>query len=353
MNWEKMSPSIFQPVLVSGASGFIGGRLVRRLVKSHFGVSCLVRARSRIDGLDAREVQLITGDVTDPACVERALDQSQAETVFHLAGLVRARSWGDFMRVNAGGVETMAAACAARADAPVLLVVSSLAAAGPCAANQMCAEGDSPAPVSNYGRSKLAGERAAMRYARTLPISIVRPPMVFGPGDRGLLQMFRPVSRWGIHLVPGGPRGGERRYSLVSVDDLVEGLMLVAERGERLCERDRPGHGVYFVAGTEQPSYAQLGQVMAAALGQRAPVVIRVPGPLVQLAGVIADVTGSVRGTGVQPGWISRDKMTEALSGSWLCSSAKAQAQLGWSPAGTLAAQMSDTVKWYRDAGWL
>jgi len=306
-----------------------------------------------MDSRTAKQVQSIAGDVTDRACAQRALDQSRATTVFHLAGLVRARRRNDFMRVNAGGVETLAAACAARVDAPVLVVISSLAAAGPCAANRLRVERETPAPVSAYGRSKLAGERAAMKYAQALPITIMRPPMVFGPGDRGLLQMFRPVARWGIHLVPGGLRGGEHRYSLVHVDDLVDGLLLAAEKGERLCQNVQPGQGIYYLAGKEQPTYTQLGQVMAAALGQHAPVVIRLPAPLVQVAGVIAEVAGALRRPCVEPGWISRDKITEALAGSWVCSSAKAKAQLGWSPAGTLATQMSETAKWYREAKWL
>ena len=341
------------PILVTGASGFIGGRVVRRLVAIHSNVSCLVRASSRIDALKGLEVQLIAGDVTDQAHVEAALDQSQAAIVLHLAGLVRARSQREFMRVNAGGVETIAAACADRADASVLVVVSSLAAAGPCPAKHSRTESDLPAPVSNYGRSKLAGERAAMRHAHRVPITIVRPPIVFGPGDRGLLQMFRPIARRGIHLAPGGKRSAEHRYSLVYVDDLANGVLLAAEKGERLCQNDESGQGIYYCAGSDQPTYAELGESMAAAMGRSAPVVIPVPGPLTRLAGVVTDVAGSLRGSGSRPGWISRDKTTEALAGSWTCSALKARAHLGWSPAGTLAERMSETAKWYRDAGWL
>jgi dihydroflavonol-4-reductase len=348
----EVDTATLQRVLVTGASGFIGGRLVRRLIERHCRVSCLVRANSRIDELRSAGAQLVTGDVTDRGSVERALAQSQPSTVFHLAGLVKAQRWGpggnDFMRVNAGGVENVAAACADRAGPPVLVVVSSLAAAGPCVADQLRVESDIPAPVSNYGRSKLAGEQAVARYAGAVPISIVRPPIVFGPGDRGVLEMFRPIARWGLHLLPG--LGDDRRFSLIHVDDLVGGLLLAAERGERLGEHGPPGQGIYFIAGEDHPTYAQLGQAIAKALGQKPPIVMRLPGPLLRLVGIGGDLMARVRR---QPGWISSNKISEALAGSWTCSSAKARTHLGWSPGTALVDRLHETAQWYRQAGWL
>ena len=336
-----------QPVLVTGASGFIGRHLVRRMIERGCRVSCLVRASSRIDELRSAGVQLITGDVTDRAAMGSALEASQAGVVFHLAGLVKALGEDDFARVNAGGVESVAAACADRADPPVLVVVSSLAAAGPSAVDRPRVEGDWPTPVSAYGRSKLAGEQAAARYAAKLPTSIVRPPIVFGPGDRGTLQMFRPIARLGIHVVPGW---GERRFSLIHVTDLVEGLLLAAEKGERLHPGGAPGQGVYFMAAQDEPTYAQLGAALAIALGKKSATLVHLPGPLVRLVGLCGDAMGRIRR---RPGWVNSDKIAEALAGSWTCSSLKARTQLGWSPAAALAQRLRETAQWYRQAGWL
>jgi nucleoside-diphosphate-sugar epimerase len=306
-----------------------------------------VRATSHIDELQSTGAQLVTGDVTDPAVIGRALALSQAGIVFHLAGLTKAMRTDDFLRVNAGGVESVAAACADHTYKPVLVVVSSLAAAGPCAVDRPRVESDSPTPVSNYGRSKLAGEQVAARYAGVLPISIVRPPIVFGPDDRGMLEMFRPIARWGIHAVPGR---GERRFSLIHVADLVEGLLLAAEKGERLHPNGSPGQGVYFMAADDYPTYAELGQAMAIALGKKRATVVRLPGPLVKLAGLCGDAMTRIR---QRPAWVNSDKMTEALAGSWMCSSAKARSQLGWFPAATLAERLHETAQWYYQAKWL
>lgn len=340
-----------QRVLVTGASGFIGGRLVRRLIERQAHVSCLVRSSSHIDDLRATGADLIVGDVNDHVSVERALAQSQARTVFHLAGLVRALHRDDFMRANASGVENVAAACARCAAPPALIVVSSLAAAGPCdVAGEQRVEGDAPAPVSHYGHSKLAGEQAATRYGDAVPITIVRPPIVYGSGDRAVLEMIRPIARRGLHVVPG-PRGADRRFSLIHVDDLVEGLLLAAEKGERLTAHESPcGQGIYFLAGQECPTYVELGQAMAIALERKPPKLLYVPRPIMRFAGILADMTAWIRR---RPGWGSRDKITEALAGSWTCSSAKAHTQLGWKPAGDLAQRLRETVQGYQQAKWL
>ncbi len=336
-----------ESVLVTGASGFIGQNLVRRLIERGDRVSCLVRATSRIDALRSSGAQLIVGDATDRAGVERALAESQAGVVFHLAGLLKAARTADFARVNAGGVESVAAACADRAERPVLIVVSSLAAVGPCAGDQPRVESDSPAPVSAHGHSKLAGELAAAKHAGEMQITIVRPPIVFGPGDRGVLEMFRPIARWSVHVVPGRR---QRRFSLIHVSDLVEGLLFTAEKGERLHPNGSPGQGIYFIAAPEDPTYVELGQAMATALGRNRATVVCLPEPLIRLIGLCGDAVAWARR---QPGWVNSDKMTEALAGSWTCSSAKARTQLGWSPAATLAKCLRETAQWYRQAGWL
>jgi nucleoside-diphosphate-sugar epimerase len=204
-----------------------------------------------------------------------------------------------------------------------------------------------PTPVSNYGRSKLAGEQSAVRYAGGVPISIIRSPIVFGSGDLGVLEMFRPIARWGIHAVPGR---GERRFSLVHVADLVEGLLLAAEKGERLHPNGSPGQGVYFMATQDELTYIELGQAIAIALGKKRATTLHLPGPLVKLVGLCGDAMMWIR---QRPAWVNSDKMREALAGSWMCSSAKARTHLDWYPSATLAERLHETAQWYRQEGWL
>lgn len=339
-----MNTSNQQSVLVTGASGFIGVHLVRLLIARGRLVSCLVRATSPVSELLAAGAALVTGDVNDRAAVSRAIALSNARVVFHLAGLVRAMTSEDFMRVNARGVEAVAAACTEQAQRPVLLLVSSLAAAGPSGETPKM-ESDPAMPVSDYGRSKFAGEEMAARYAGALPITIVRPCAVFGAGDHGMYEIFRAVARSGIHVVHGR---GDGRISLIAAADLVECLVLAAERGERLISNGS-GRGVYF-ASAEDLSYVELGIAIAHALERNRPRIVRVPGELMRLAGFCGDVVSRVRR---QPGWVGRDKISELLAGSWTCSSEKARQQLGWSPAAPLADRLRETAQWYFDARWL
>ena len=333
-----------QPVLVTGASGFIGGHLVRWLTAIGCRVSCPVRPTSRVDDLRSAGVRLIACDIADRAALERAIASSNARYVFHVAGLVRAMDPGDFMRVNAGGVEAVAQACAEQTDPPVLVLVSSLAAVGP-SKGKPSLEGDPPAPVSQYGRSKFAGEQLALKYADAVPITVVRPGIVFGAGDRGMVELFRLIARSGLHVFTGPD---DRHVSLVAVADLVECLVLAAEHGERLVP-GTPGHGVYFAA-SEDISYVELGRTIARALGKPQPRSVRLPGWSMRTIGRLGDVMSRVR---QRPAWVGSDKVHEILAGSWTCSSAKARRQLGWSPAVPLADRLRETAQWYFDARWI
>lgn len=347
-----MNPTAKKSAFVTGASGFIGSHLVRRLIVDGWRVSCLVRSTSRVDELRDERVGLVIGDINDRAGVARAIAASEARVVFHLAGLVRAASAAAFLRVNEGGAETAAAACAEQGNPPVLVLVSSLAAAGPSGTPRV--ESDSPSPVSEYGRSKLAGELAAAKFAGVVPTTIVRPCVVFGPGDRGVLEVIKPIARYGIHIVPGL---GQGRLSIIAVSDLVECLVLAAARGERIVPGDSPadglcgeaGRGIYFAA-AEEFSYVELGHEIARAVGRKEARTIRLPEWSLRAVGRLGDAASHVRRS---PGWVGRDKLADVLAGSWVCSSEKARQQLGWSPAASQADRLRDTVEWYRGAGWL
>ena len=331
-------------VLVTGASGFIGGHLVRSLIARGCRVSCMVRATSHVERLRALGAHLIACDITDREQVTRAISSSSACFVFHLAGLVRVIGTRDYMRVNAGGVETVAQACNEQRDRPVLVLVSSLAAAGP-SGRRPTVESNPPVPVSFYGRSKFAGEQMAMQYAYALPITVVRPCVVFGAGDRGMYEVFGPIARSGLHVVGGS---GDTRISLVAVADLVECLLLAAEQGERLVP-GVSGHGIYFAA-AEDVSYFELGMAIARALGKPQPRILRLPGWSMRTIGRFGDAMSQISR---RPRWVGSDKIRDVLAGSWTCSSAKARQQLGWSPKATLDDRLGETAQWYRDAHWL
>jgi nucleoside-diphosphate-sugar epimerase len=385
-------------VLVTGASGFIGPHMARSLTERGDRVRALVRATSVVQPLVDLGVELVRGDLF---CVDDlARAATGCDVVYHLAGCITPMRREDQMRINREGAAAIARACAAQPKPPVLVLVSSVAAAGPARHGRLRTEADRPAPLSNYGRSKRAGELAVAPYANRVPITVVRPGVVFGPRDKLLLPAFRAVDRFGVHVVPGFT---SPPLSLVYVDDLVELLIRAAECGKRLAPngprrrfaRDgvagdrvaRDGvagdgvagdrvagdrvagnrfvdhgfrgngeaarlraQGCYFACADEYPDYAELGRMIARSLGRRHMLVFPVTAPLPWLVGGAAELISRLRGV---PQPLNVDKMREALAPSWACSAESARHDLDFTPPQPLAVRLDQTAAWYRDHGWL
>lgn len=333
---------------VIGATGFIGRHLVAALAARGDQVCCIARPTSNISALSGLDVEVRRANFADLASFKEAL--SGVECVFHAAGVTKAFRPQEFEQGNVETTRHLLAACIERQTPPQVVLVSSLAAVGPSPIDRPRTEADCPAPVSHYGRSKCAAEAAARQYAAWAPISIARPPMVFGPGERDVFAIALSIARTGVHFVPGWTA---RRYSLVHVADLAEGLLRIAEDGERLpapgATTDDWSTGVYFVADDETPTYSELGRMMGRAMGRRARVVMMPPRAMYVAAGVNA-ILSRLAG---RPAALNLDKAREGIAGSWTCSTAKAHRELGWAPEATLEQRMSETMVWCREAGWI
>jgi nucleoside-diphosphate-sugar epimerase len=335
-------------VLVTGASGFIGTHLVAALAARGDEITCFVRKTSVVRGLQARGVRLVCGDVTDPQSLLAAVAGQQV--VYHLAGCTRTWNRRQFFQVNCRGVRHIAQACAAQENPPVLIHVSSQAAAGPAIQGRSRRESDPVAPVSQYGRTKRLGELAAERFADRVPITIVRPPMVLGEGDQLSLSLFRSVIRFHVHLSPGVR---PRRFSLIHADDLANLLILAAEHGRRLPPRDGQSHpiaqGYYFAACEQDPTYADLGRLVAKSVGRRVLVIPTVM-PVVRMVAAAGEAIAQVWH---QPPVVNFDKAREIAAGSWLCSAQAAREELGFVVGAPLIERLRQTTEWYCREGWL
>lgn len=327
-------------ILVTGASGFIGRHVVRVLHAAGLQVACLVRTGSNRQGLENTEQ--IVGDLGDPDSLRRALQG--VDGVIHAAAMLKAPWRSNFASTNTIGTAHLAAACAARSTPPALIVVSSLAAAGPAPSGVARSETDPEQPISIYGRVKLDSERAASAYAAQVPITIVRPPMVFGEGDRSALALFRFTQRGWIPL----PGHSSHRLSMIHATDLADLLIAALHRGERLGVAV-PGHGLYYASADETPTLPELGGLIAAALQKPPPRGVVVPMAVLRLAAAFGELKGRITDT---PQLMNLDKARELSSGPWLCSAAKARQSLGFAPQ-ALSASLLQTAHWYRQQGWL
>ncbi|SHH03027.1 NAD-dependent epimerase/dehydratase family protein [Streptoalloteichus hindustanus] len=337
--------------LVTGATGFVGRRLVRHLVGRGHDVTALVRPTSRRDDLaelteltdhsapghpGGRGVRLVEGDLVTGAGLAEAT--RGAECVVHLAGVTRSVDAVGFFRGNGTATRRLAAALAELPAPPRLVHCSSLAAAGPSTPGRPRDESRPPEPVSAYGRSKLAGEQAVRSVADRVWASIVRPPIVYGPGDRQFLPTLAAFVRRGL-LPRVGPRG-PRLHSLIHVDDLCVALLAAAERGARLRGDDR-AEGVYFVSDGVEHRLADVGAAVGRALGLAAPRVVPVPGPVARAAALGAEWVQRARG---RPAVITVDTAREAACPAWTCSPARARCELGFTAAVDLASGLADAL---------
>ena len=297
-----------------------------------YDVTCLVRRTSSSKQLHGLGIARVRGDVLDRASLAAAVRGQ--EVVFHLAGCVKATSGHQFYEINEQGTRNIAEACAAQSTPPVLIVVSSLAAVGPSSSGRPRREGDPPCPVSHYGRSKLAGENAARKLADRMPTTIVRPPVVFGDGDPATGELYRPIARWGVHVVP---TWREHRLSLIHVDDLVSLLLLAAKCGKRLPGLSQPpstpAKGCYFAACEPSVTFAEWGRMIGDALGRRWTRVLHA-GPVIRWT--VASVATVISRLCGQPWYFNMDKAREAGAGSWTCSAEAAVHDLGFTVGASL-----------------
>ncbi len=320
-----------EQALVTGATGFVGSHLVQALVEAGVGVRALVRRTSDTGTLQALGIQRVEGGLEDEAAVARASEG--ADVVFHLAALKQARSRDEYFRVNTGAVRV--AALAARAAGARLVYLSSMAAVGPARDGRPVVEADEPAPITDYGRSKLAGEAVCREVGGEAVI--LRAPAVYGPGDRDLLRFFAMAAR-GVLLVPGGP---DRLLQLLHVRDLV-GALVQAGRAPR-------AGGLYHVADPRPYAWRRVVELVAAAVGRRVRV-LWVPPPLVRAAAAASEWGAGVAGRATI---FNRDKARELLASGWLCDTAAAERELAFQSRVPLATGLTETAQWYRARGWL
>src|SRR5947209_4892788 len=208
-------------ILVTGGTGFIGAHLVKRLTASGQTVRCLVRRQASPRNLPAG-VETVYGNLITGEGLPDAL--RGADTVIHLAGVTKALAPADYYAGNALATRNLAGAMAHARDGrrARLVHVSSLAAIGPSLDGEPIDENAEPHPLSHYGKSKLEAEQAVRELAPDA--MIVRPPVVYGPGDKDVFQLLKSISKGlVVHIA-----GGERWFSAIYVEDLVEGLITAA-----------------------------------------------------------------------------------------------------------------------------
>jgi nucleoside-diphosphate-sugar epimerase len=297
---------------ITGGTGFVGGRLLDAAIAAGHEVKALTRkAMPPTPG-----VEWVPGALDHPAALDALTGGTAA--VIHVAGVISAPTAEQFDACNVDGTQAVLDA-ARRAGVGRFVHVSSLAAREPT--------------LSLYGASKAKSERIIARSS--LPWAIVRPPAVYGPGDKETLELFK-MAKHGLILLP--PAG---HISLIHVHDLVALLLALAEPdspSNLTVEADdgRPGGW----------THKEFAQALATAVGRRA-AALSVPAAMLKLG---ARVDRLFRGDAAK---LTADRAAYFCHPDWVVDPARTPPREIWAPGIATPQGLASTAAWYRAQGWL
>ncbi|MFN3385162.1 MAG: NAD-dependent epimerase/dehydratase family protein [Candidatus Thermochlorobacter sp.] len=326
--------------LVTGATGFVGSWLVEHLLERGYTVRALTRAQSSKDNLSHLPVEYVVGDYSQPDTLQRAVEG--AAYIFHSAALTKARTEQEFYKANVEATENLLKAV--KVAAPHIkrfLHISTQAAVGPSPTPDRPVDENSPCkPLTMYGRTKLQAELICRKFMHDLPITIVRPSVVYGQRDKDMLEFFKTVKHG---IVPKFGFGVEKRLSIVHARDLVRGICLAAE-----CERAIDE--TYFISSEETYTWDDVGNAAKKALGKSFVLSLTLPDWLVYGVAALNETFSSAQG---KVSIINREKAIEGAQRYWTCSIEKAKSHLGYKPETTLEQGVAETIAWAKTVGWL
>lgn len=302
-----------QTIALTGATGFLGGHVLQELVDNGYGVKALTRRPQK----DRPNVEWIEGSLDDPESLRRLV--SGSDILMHLAGLTKALNRDIFFDVNVGGSKSLFNA-AQDADVDHVVHVSSMAAREP--------------RLSHYGASKAGADLLLTARKWSFSWTIVRPPAIYGPGDKEILKLLK-ATRYGVLPAPGGTKN---RFSMIHAADLAKALVALCDKsnGQAIVEIDDGMTGGYTVS--------DVAKAMPDGGGQKTRT-IPVPFPLL---GTIGAVNGLIARVINRPAMLTLSTANYLCHPDWTVKEPRRFKHANWSPQFDLKAGLLDTIEWYR-----
>ena len=324
-----------QSVLITGANGFVGSRLCRKLLNDGYHVIAGIRENCNRELLAGLDLEFRYGDVTCRETLPPMI--KDVDYVINNAGIVKAKNPDLFFKVNHFGAQNIAEASLQNKSLKKFILISSLAAVGPSIKGKPLTESCTPYPLTAYGHSKLAGEEAVLALKDRINLAIIRPPGVYGPGDKEMMAFFQIINFY-IKPYLGDL---QRRLQLVHVDDLCLGI-------SKALQPDTESGSIYFIAEAKSYGYKELIKYIQQAVNKKG-IPLYIPGALLK---VITSLSSSVMKAFGIPPMFTVEKAKEIL-GNWEVSTEKAKKELGFESEISFEKGSAETAKWYFNEGWL
>lgn len=319
-------------VLVTGATGFVGSHLGDQLINDNHEVRCLIRNPSSVKWLTTNpNIEIVKGDIQDADSLRSAVQQSDA--IVHCAGLTKTLYQREYFLVNSVGTANLLAAAEKYAtNLEKFILISSLAAQGPDITS-------SPNPVSYYGLSKLLAEQHALNFRKQLPVTIIRPPVVYGPRDVALLPFYKSIKMRLMCL----PLKGKISLSVIYVDDLTVAIM-------QSLKTNTTSGKIYYVDDGHSYQLKEMLKFIATSMETSFVCKLVIPGSILKLSAIFAESYGRLSNSVPS---LTRDKVIEMLQPRWVCDAKATRSELNWFPRVTLEEGVHRTYQWYKSRKWL
>ena len=322
-------------VLITGATGFTGRVLSKKLAAAGAKISAVIRPSSDTNELDGLGIRWFRGDIADPELIRQAA--AGAEYIFHLATAFRAgeATEEDCRRIHLHPARLMAKEAKNFSEFKRFIYISTVGVHGHIPGEQPADEQYRFSPGDGYQRTKLETEQ--WLHASGLPCSIIRPVAICGPGEERMLKMFRMVNK-GLILMLGKGKG---RIQLIHVDDLTEIILLTAAAEQTLGE-------VLIAADAESLSIIETGRIIAKALHRKA-LVVRLPiQPFYWAADLCETVCAPL---GIRPP-LYRRRVAFYDKDRQFCTD-KLHRLLNYRFRHSTESTLIETAQWYQQQGWL
>jgi len=281
-------------------------------------------------------VDIVEGDLLDSESLSKCLEG--ADYVIHIAGMTKAKRKSDFFSGNAKATQYLLHAASKMKHLKKFCYLSSLTAVGPSATGIPLTETAPCRPITSYGQSKLQAEHQCRHYTDRIPIVIIRPPAVFGPRDKDILEMFKWVS-YGFKPIIGS---AEKTLSLVYAPDLAKGI-IQATIDERTTGQ------TYNISDPTIFTFSSLIDYIASLVHKRTIHVHLPKGLFYSIAGIAQFFSAF----GNKPAVLNIEKAKDLLQNHWVCDSRKIQEHIGFRTATSIYDGLNKTFQWYKEIGWL
>jgi nucleoside-diphosphate-sugar epimerase len=320
-------------VFLTGATGFLGRFVAKALASQGHELFCLVRDQKKAQRVLGDTATFVLGSLEDTKSYAEAL--SKCDAVVHVAGLVKARSRDEFFKVNADASKTLVERTK---DGKRFIYISSIAAQGPSPRKEERPEDLVEMPLTCYGKSKLKGEKAVLRHAHRLSVTILRPPIIYGPFDEEFSKVFVVAQKLGI--LPCINRN--QVVSMIYVADCANAISL-------LLKTEKTANLMYTCDDGAMHTWEDIAMTLGQSLGKKVHIV-PTPRFLAFLGAGAWELWGKIFST---PVVMSTDKVKEALADYWVAGNSALQKDLGFVPQTSLLDGFKNTVEHLRHEGRL